>query len=196
MPYLKSEVGKLQISRVWAMPNKWTFKVAPLRAIIDKYKKIDNIWFDPFAGLCSPCEVTNDLNPKIPATCNLDAIDFVRYLRGFDGRYDGAVFDPPYSLTQVARSYNNYGLKFNGKDNPTGGFPKVKDIMADLVITGGYVISYGWNTVGMGKSRGFKLIEVLVCCHGGSHHDTLVTVERKLEEASDAISRTKLPGRD
>ena len=158
------------------MPSKYTFEVKPLREIIDRYKGGDEQWFDPFAGLLSPAEVTNDLNPENPAQYHLEALDFVNKL---EPPYDGCLFDPPYSLTQVSRSYQNIGLKFHGKENPTGGFPKVRDRVAVLVRSGGYVISYGWNTVGMGVKRGFEPVEYLICSHGGNRNDTLVTVERR-----------------
>ena len=92
---------------------------------------------------------------------------------------NGVIFDPPYSLTQVSRSYQDMGLSFKGAENPTGGFPKVRDAIALLVRPAGYVISFGWNTVGMGKGRAFDIIEILIVSHGGNRNDTLCTVERK-----------------
>lgn len=168
------------LTRVWAMPSKWTFQVAPLRAIIDRYKQPDETWVDPFAGQTSPAEIRNDLNTANPADYHLEAQKFVQQLLTDVGTVDGALFDPPYSLTQVSRSYQDMGLQFKGKENPTGGFPKVRDGLAQLVRIGGHVISYGWNTVGMGKKRGFEPVEYLICSHGGNRNDTLVVVERKL----------------
>jgi hypothetical protein len=90
---------------------------------------------------------------------------------------DGVIFDPPYSLTQVSKSYNDIGLQFKGKENPTGGFPLVRDEIVRTVKSGGHVISFGWNTVGMGKKRGGEIIEILIISHGGNRNDTLCTVE-------------------
>ena len=166
------------ITRVWAMPHKYTFRVAPLRAIIFRHKHGGEIWADPFAGFNSPAELTNDLNPAAPVWNHLEAQEFVAQFD--DASLDGVIFDPPYSITQVSRSYNNMGLKFKGRENPTGGFPIVRDHISRIVRVGGHVISYGWNTVGMGKKRGFEPIEYLICSHGGNRNDTLVVVERKL----------------
>lgn len=33
---------------------------------------------------------------------------------------------------------------------------------------------------GIGKTRGFEIVEILLVAHGGNHNDTIVTVERKL----------------
>lgn len=167
----------MKVSYEWAMPSKWTFEVPPLRAIIDRYKHPGETWADPFAGFNSPAEITNDLNPASPADFHMEAVDFLARLDALS--LDGVIFDPPYSLTQVSRSYAEIGKKFKGDENPTGGFPKAKDEIARIVKPGGFVLSYGWNTVGMGKKRGFRKIELLVCCHGGNRNDTLVVVEQK-----------------
>lgn len=166
--------------RIWAMPSKWTFQVKPLLDLVLRYKEDGKTWIDPFAGFYSPAEITNDLNPNAPTMFHLDASDLINKLNRCIGVVDGAIFDPPYSLTQVSRSYSSFGLKFKGKENPTGGFPKVRDWLSKIVRPGGYVVSFGWNTVGMGKKRGFEIVEILVCCHGGNRNDTLGTVERKL----------------
>lgn len=162
------------------MPHKWTFKVPPLREIIDRYKHDGETWIDPFAGYHSPADITNDLNPNSPASYHLEAVEFMQLVSDAQVVIDGGIFDPPYSLTQVSRSYKSMGLQFKGAENPTGGFPRVRDLFAALIRPGGYVISYGWNTVGMGKGRGFEPIEYMICSHGGNRNDTLVTVERHL----------------
>ena len=161
------------------MPNKFTFAVPPLREIITRYMGDAEVWADPFAGEHSPAQVTNDLNPAREADYHLEAADFLLELQRAGVVLDGALFDPPYSLTQVSRSYAGIGLKFKGRENPTGGFPKVRDLISQLVRPGGYVISYGWNTTGMGLKRLFTPIEYLIVSHGGSHNDTLVVVERR-----------------
>lgn len=72
------------------------------------------------------------------------------------------------------------GLKFKGKENPTGGFPVVRSLLAGMLPEGGVSISFGWNTAGLGKKNGMEIEEILIVSHGGNRNDTLVTVERKL----------------
>ena len=168
----------MTITRTWAMPAKYTFRCKPLLDILLRYKGMTTgIWADPFAGFHSPADLTNDLDPATPAHYHLEAVEFMHLHES--ASLKGVVFDPPYSLTQVSRSYKGMGLQFKGKENPTGGFPAVRDEIARVVIPGGYVVSYGWNTVGMGKTRGFKAVEYLICSHGGNRNDTLVTVEQR-----------------
>src|SRR3990167_293299 len=94
----------IDFTYAWAMPNKWTFKVPVLLNVIYRYKKLGQKWADPFAGFNSPADLTNDLNPASPATFHLEAVEF---LRSLDVLLDGVIFDPLYSLPQVARSYND-----------------------------------------------------------------------------------------
>lgn len=168
----------MEIKRVWAMPNKWTFKIKPIQELLKKYHT-NSGWIDPFAGMYSPAEITNDLNPKAKAQYHMEAIDFISML---EGEYRGILFDPPYSLTQVERSYKNIGLPYFNDRDRTGGFKKVKDVASDLIKPCGYAISCGWNSNGFGINRGFKIIEILLIAHGGNHHDTIVTVERRLSK--------------
>lgn len=159
------------------MPSKWTFDCIPIKNLLSRYE-IGAGWIDPFCGQNSVAEFRNDLNPEnTNAQYHLEALEFLNLQ---DWPIHSALFDPPYSLTQVSKSYADIGLKFHGKENPTGGFPKVKDRLAELLPTNGVCISFGWNTSGLGKNRGFEIEEILIVAHGGNRNDTLVTVERKL----------------
>lgn len=161
------------------MPNKWTFLIKPVRELLDKYQ-VGNEWCDPFAGFYSPAEIQNDLNPESPAQYHLDAIDFVQLPEIKNRTWKGWLFDPPYSLTQVGRAYQDFGIKGWNKKNPTGAYPQVKDVIGQTTEINGIVISFGWNTVGMGKKRGFEKIDGLCLEHGGNRNNTLVIVERKI----------------
>lgn len=158
------------------MPSMHTFTIEPIRQLLCKYVKTGEGWFDPFAGENSPAELTNDLNPKSPAKYHMHALDFVKML---DKNYNGCLFDPPYSLTQVKRCYQNIGCEdFMSQDAIH--FPyDIKREIAYKIKTGGIVICCGWNSNGFGKKLGFRMKEILLVSHGGLHNDTIVTVERK-----------------
>lgn len=158
------------------MPSKWTFEIPSIQRLLSRYN-VGKGWIDPFCGHCSPAEFKNDLNPEnLHAQHHMEAIDFL-YVNEWDIK--GALFDPPYSLTQVSRSYEDIGLKFKSDENPTGGFPGVKSRLSELLKPGQFCISFGWNTSGLGLKNGFQIIEILIICHGSNRNDTLVTVEQK-----------------
>jgi hypothetical protein len=157
------------------MPNKWTFLIPSAKKLISRIAGDGTNWADPFAGRSDFAEFRNDLNPGNRQPSCMEAHAFLATIPSKS--LDGVIFDPPYSLTQVSKSYNDIGLQFKGKENPTGGFPLVRDEIVRTVKSGGHVISFGWNTVGMGKKRGGEIIEILIISHGGNRNDTLCTVE-------------------
>lgn len=169
--------GKMveQIERKWAMPNKWTFLIKPIAELL-KEEMIGGVWIDPFAGEHSPADITNDLNPERPTSYHMDAIDFLRTFA--DGSVDGVLYDPPYSQRQVKECYDGVqgGLKWDGRMTF---WSKTKEEVARIVKPGGKVICFGWNSMGIGKNRGFEMTRVLLVPHGGSRNDTICTVEVK-----------------
>ena len=56
-----------------------------------------------------------------------------------------------------------------------------KNEIARLTKPEGLVICCGWTSQGIGKGRGFEILEILLVPHGGSKNDTIVTVERKIQ---------------
>ena len=166
------------ITRQWAMPSHHTFTIKPIRELLKKYMQGD--WIDPFAGENSPAIWTNDLNPNKPTKYHLEAVEFVKYMYNTKFLFDGALFDPPYSLRQIIECYEGIGKTTDKKWATTKFYTDVKNELGKVIKKDGLCISFGWNTIGLGKVRGFEIIEVLVVSHGRLHNDTLVTVEHKL----------------
>jgi hypothetical protein len=159
------------VTREWAMPNKWTFTVKPMGQIIKKY--INEKWIDPFAGENSPAEITNDIEGR-GARFTLDALVFLK--RQPDKSANGCLFDPPYSTEQCLRRYTP---KQGGTAGRAEYWAKCKDEIARILKPGAIVISFCWDSTGVGKKRGFEIIEIKLVCHGACHNDTIITVERK-----------------
>ena len=163
----------MKIERVWAMPNKWTFSMKPMKELLSRYN-VGKLWADPFAGKCSPATETNDIEDR-GAKYQMDALDFLKILN--ENTMVGVLFDPPYSTEQCLRRYTP---KHNGTAGRAEYWAKCKDEIARVVKPNGYVISCCWDSTGMGKKRGFEIMEILLICHGACHNDTIVTVERKI----------------
>ncbi len=171
----------MKISRVWAMPNKWTFTIKPIKELLARYVGDGIGWIDPFAGQHSPAEITNDINPERPTKYHLDSLDFCKILTG---EYKGILFDPPYSYRQVSDHYKASGRKVTSLDTSSNFFTRVIKVITPKIRDSGLAICCGWNSGGFGKKYGFELIEVLLVCHstyGIHHNDTIITVERKIE---------------
>lgn len=168
----------VNINRVWAMPNRWTFQIKPIAELLARYVGDGKGWIDPFAGMYSPAEFTNDLNPDMPTQYHLDALDFITHLQGY---YRGILFDPPYSYQQMKECYADIGKGQITARHATNFYGDLRHAITSKIMPGGIAISCGWNSIGMGKTHGFEIIEILLICHGRAHNDTIVTVDRKIQ---------------
>jgi len=167
----------VRIDRVWAMPNAQTFLIKPIAVLLREEMDI-GLWIDSFAGENSPAIIRNDLNPQVVnVEYHLDAIDFLRNFG--DGSIDGVLLDPPYSPRQVSECYKGFGRKATQEDTLGVWRSWVRDEVTRITHLGSKVISFGWNSCGIGKERGFRIDRILLVCHGQTHNDTIVTVETK-----------------
>jgi hypothetical protein len=168
-------------TRIWAMPNKLTFTIKPIKELVEKYVAKSKIIIDPFANQSSYGTITNDLNPEFDTDYHLDALTFLRKME--TGKADLVLFDPPYSITQAAQCYKDYGKdKLERSVANMGYWADCKNEVARILKPNGIALICGWNSNGVGKNRGFEMLEILLVPHGGSKNDTIVTVERKLPD--------------
>lgn len=162
----------MNFERKWVMPNKYTFKMAPVKELLDI--EMTGIWADPFCGKFSPAQIRNDADLENEAEYHEDGLDFLKSLK--DESLDGALFDPPYSTEQALRKYKP---KHNGTAGRAEYWARCKDEIARIVKPGGKVICFGWDSTGIGQTRGFELVGGLLLCHGACHNDTIITIERR-----------------
>ena len=178
----------MRIDRVWAMPNGNTFTIEPIRElVIDECLHAramsgdDTVIVDPFANESTFGTITNDLNPEYSTDFHMDALEFLKS-RG-DEEADLVLYDPPYSITQAQQLYKSFGKsKLEVSVTNMAYWKRCKNEVARITKVGGKVICCGWNSNGCGKNRGFDMERLMVCAHGGSKNDTIVTVERKVYE--------------
>ena len=145
------------IERKWAMPNKRTFQILPIKELLVSEGVTDS-WLDPF-----------------PYPYKMDAIDYLKQFE--DNSAEGVVFDPPYSPRQLKECYDELGMALH--DTKSSVWANWKDAIARVIRPLGKCISFGWSTNGLGITRGFRLDRILLIAHGGNHNDTIVTVEVK-----------------
>lgn len=166
-------------NREWEMPNSNTFDIRCIRKLIHKYLKPEMKSIDPFANKSKLAGVTNDLNPDYDTDYHLDAVDFLKQFD--DNSIDFVFYDPPYSLRQVSECYKNVGISVTTETTQSSWRTRHINEISRILKPNGIAMCFGWNSSGVGVSRGMELIEVLLVAHGGSHNDTIVTVERKLK---------------
>lgn len=159
------------------MPNKQTFEIKPIKELIERHKK-SGVSIDPFANKNRVALITNDLDPQYDCDYNLDAKDFLASFE--DSSVDLIYFDPPYSPRQVSECYKKLGKTVNMETTQASFWSNMKDEIARIAAPGCKVLCFGWNSMGIGKNRGFEMIEILLVGHGGAHNDTICTVEIKL----------------
>ena len=181
-----------------ARPLATTFDIYPIKLLVKQYLRRSKVSIDPFARDKRWATYTNDLNPDTLAEYHMDVLDFLKSFRNDGVRVDLALFDPPFSPRQMKEVYESIGLTMTHYDTRrTAGWTKERNVLAALVEVGGFVISFGWNSVGMGRQRGFEPVEGVLICHGAGHNDTIVLVERKIREQAHLYqSDTHAPEHD
>lgn len=85
------------------------------------------------------------------------------------------------SPRQVSECYKKLGKTVNMQTTQASFWGDLKKEIARVVKPGGLVITFGWNTNGIGKTKNFEIIEILLVAHGGNHNDTICVVEKKLD---------------
>lgn len=146
--------------------HSYTFKVKDIREWVEKHcvGKTLNL----FAGKTklNADEIRNDLDTEVEADYHLEALECVKQWN--EPTFDTIILDPPYSYR---KSMEYYG------DRKASTFKIVKDYIPSILKNGGRVITFGYHSISMGKTKGFKPIHVAIFSHGGAIHDTIGTVE-------------------
>lgn len=166
------------ISRTWAMPSHDTFSVPPIGAFVQRHLR--GVSCDPFARNSMLATYRNDLNPETAAEFHLDALECMSLMKSEGAVIDTLILDPPYSPRQISEMYKSVGRSVGMADTQASFWSKLKDAGAQLVPIGGVALTFGWNSQGVGKNRGFDITEILLVAHGGAHNDTICVAERRV----------------
>lgn len=179
------EVGEIILGRKGAQPNKHTFTIPPIKAFVEHYMgewgRNQHVWLDPFSGgnTLVSWHTSNDLDPRVEAKYCEDALDFLK--RWETETVHGVILDPPYSLRQLKECYNSIGIeKLTQKESQLfgGGFI-YRDEIFRVLKNRGILLRFGWDSNAISKH--FEVFHVLLVNHGGGHHDTICTAQRKIQ---------------
>jgi len=148
------------------MPNSRTFKIPSIAVLLNQ--ELSHSWkpktIDPF-----------------PFPYKSDALKYLKKLKSKS--IHKLVFDPPYSLRQLKEVYAGLGRAMSYHESQHY-WSDLRNEITRITAKNAKVISFGWNTIGIGVTRGFTQTRILIVCHGGHHHDTLCTVEIKNKNIS------------
>ena len=145
----------MSIQRIWSMPNHETFKIPCVKKILKD--ELDNEFLDPF-----------------PYPFETDALELLKKTKS--DSVEKIVFDPPYSQRQLKEMYDGIGFSY---DMNNSYWSNCKDEITRIMKRNGKVLSFAWNSNGIGKTRGFEIKKIWLIAHGSSHNDTIITLETK-----------------
>jgi len=169
-----------EFTYMYQPPRRYTFEMPKLLEWLKLQckGKILNL----FAGKV----VIDRLNEtRVDIDPNMNELDFVMdsyefclmaIKRGW--KWDTIILDPPYNMR---KSREKYGSRW------IGSFTKIKNLILKMINVNGTVISFGYDSVGMSNSRGFKKVAICLICHSGDHQDTIVVVERFISGGTKAV---------
>jgi len=150
---IRGQSPVLKMSRVWSVPNIQTFSIPFIKKLIKKYRtgKVLDLFIFPF---------DEDVLIKLEKI-KTESIDVLLY-------------DPPYSSNMAKTLYDNKGKNIFGNY-----YHKNLRLEASRVLKpGGIVIKFGWDSTRLNNN--LEIIEVILISHGGQHHDTICTIQRKI----------------
>jgi len=149
---------------------------------VKKYLDAAAVSIDPFARNKQWATYTNDINPDTAAEYHLECEAFLQLLIDKGVEADLVILDPPYSPRQVKECYDSIGIKMAQEDAWGGAVRKRRRALINrLVRHGGVVLTFGWDTNGMGGSE-WAIEEIMLVAHGSDHNDTICMAERRIAE--------------
>lgn len=165
-------MNKINFTYLTQSPRKYTFEMPKLKKWTETNckGKVLNL----FAGKTklNVNETRVDLNKDMLADYYMDAYAFVKMAKEKGWKYDTIIFDPPYNLRKSREKY--FGVY-------TSELRKIKTLLPEIMNDGAIIISYGYDTTGMGKKRGFAKTGICMVNHSGDHNDTLCLIEQKIQ---------------
>lgn len=156
--------------------NKYTFLAPKTRAWVEQQCE-GQVTLNLFAGptrLTGCMEVTNDLNSELETTYHMDALDLVKKLTAEKKKFNRIVLDPPYAYRKSMECYRGNSIASR--------FKQLLDLIPVILEQDGRVITFGYHSSAMSKKRGFQIREICLISHGGAQHDTIVSVEERINQ--------------
>lgn len=167
----------IEFRRVWECPTRNTFSMPSIKGFVHKYMALSDCSVDPFARNKQWATYTNDINPETAAQYHMDAEDYLLMLAAQGVKCDLGILDPPYSPRQISECYKAMGRKVTMTDTQNAVlYSRVKKALRKVLTPAATVLSFGWNSTGMGEN----IIEILMVNHGAGRNDTICVAEHMI----------------
>ena len=156
---------------------RYTFKNKRVRKWLEQNVegKVLNLFAGKYKLQCD--EIRNDIRHDMPCDYHMDALEFVKRWGG--EKFNTIILDPPYG-------YRKSMTKYEGAVSSP--FNQIKNEIGRILLPHGLVITLGYHSNVMGKTRSYKQEHILLMSHGGAIHDTVCVIERK----DDGLSREEI----
>lgn len=156
--------------------NKYTFTAPKTKAWVEQLcqgKSVLNLFGGP-TRLENCLEISNDLDKELKTTYHMDALDLIDGLVVGKEKFDVVLLDPPYAYRKSMECYKGNSIASR--------FKQLLDLVPQILNDNGIVITFGYHSIAMSKKRGFKIKELCLISHGGAQHDTIATVEDRINQ--------------
>jgi len=166
---------KIEFTFLRQPPRKYTFDTKQIAKWVIANTQNGNL-LNLFAGKtrlfdydANVIETRIDTDPTVYPNYVMDAESFLNMAIEKGLKYNTIILDPPYNLRKSIEKYNGRYLS---------SFQKIKEKVCNVIEENGNIITCGYNSISMGKSRGFNVMSICLISHGGSHNDTIITNEK------------------
>jgi len=166
-------MDSIDFTYLYQWPQKYTFQATKVKQWVEKWCRGHTL--NLFAGKTlldlDVDEIRIDLDHECPADFHMDAKDYVDLCIKDNHRFHTIILDPPWSLRQSRECYDGRWI---------GNLTEIKNKILTICYPDTRIITFGRDTVGMSKKRGFKKIAICLTCHGGANCDSIGLVEEKI----------------
>ena len=166
----------MKITYMEQPPKRYTFEQPKLKLWVEQH--CHGTVLNLFAGKVklNVNEIRNDMDINMEADYHADAHQLVEDFIRCQRKFDTIVLDPPYSLRKSREKYEGRII---------GCFTKIKNVIGQILSPNGRIITLGYSSTGMSRSRGFKKIALCIVCHNGDHDNTVVVAEDAVISTED-----------
>lgn len=174
------EVKDLEFTYLKQPLRKYTFESPKIRDWVEKNCYGDTI-LNLFAGKVKLSLFPHQKEVRVDSDSTLknidyssDALDFVKRAIKENWKYDTVLLDPPYAYRKSMECYKGNHIASR--------FKQLLDLIPDILNEEGRVITFGYHSSAMSKRRGFEIKEICLISHGGAQHDTIATIEERVNK--------------